>query len=92
MGYMYSVWELGEVKMTLTQFTAAMKTKLKENDHKTGWETLSVRWLVHRLRQEVDELDRALSNGESPEAVTREAADVANFAYFIADNATREVQ
>lgn len=42
-------------------------------------------WLLMRLHQEVDELVIAL-NENNPKNVLREAADVANFAMFIADH------
>jgi len=41
-------------------------------------------WMIMRLHQEVDELVIAV-NENNPDNILREAADVSNFAMFIAD-------
>lgn len=64
-------------------FANEMERQLQENDHKSGWDTLSLKWLLNRLRQETQELERAIAKGTG---ITDEAADVANFAMMIADN------
>lgn len=63
-------------------FVAAMRRKLAANAHKGGWKDCDPDWLLKRLRQEVDELEEAVQKGQG---VLGEAADVANFAMFIAD-------
>lgn len=72
--------------MTLIEFTAAMEKKLIQNHFKGYWNGCSKAYLIKRLRQELKELVDALESGSRTEAVTKEAADVANFAYMIADN------
>jgi len=78
--------------MTLHWFVGVMLAKLGENAWKSPWSKSSVKWLRNRLRQEVAELGRAIRNGDTAEAVAREAADVANFAMMIADNYRREAE
>lgn len=75
----------------LTGLTMAMRTKLKANRHKGSWRDEDVTALLKGLRQEIKELGEAvLAAMEDPtllDAVRMEAADVANFAGFIAHNA-----
>ena len=76
------------------RFLDAMRVKLVEGEHHDiGWEEhwpdpLRLRGrsgeLMNRLREEVEELDLAVWQGDA-EAILCEAADVANFAMFIAD-------
>ena len=82
------------------EFARHMEAKLRENDHKGGWNDCERGWLLRRLGQEVGELRRALRANEqrlqraawtdigrdaSRRRIAREAADVANFAMMIAD-------
>lgn len=71
-------------------FAELMEVKLRENDHKGGWQDCSLDWLVERLYEEAKELWVEIDRVE-PEAdqIVREATDVANFAMMIADNARR---
>lgn len=71
-------------------FAKRMEAKLRANDHKQHWSKLHKDYLIERLFQEANELWLAIRNGESAENIIQEAADVANFAMMIADNA--EVQ
>lgn len=77
-------------------FSCEMEAVLRANDHKGGWHGEDAGWLVERLREEVDELAKALDAHRAELAsreryvaktatVIREAADVANFAMMIAD-------
>ncbi len=66
-------------------FAEIMEKKLKENDHKRHWASMSQDYLLSCLKQETKELQSALING-NPEAIQEEAVDVANFAMMIADN------
>lgn len=74
----------------LRTFAQCMETKLKQNDHKGGWENLTYAELFDKLRGEVDELEAAIA-AEPTLNVVFEAADVANFAMMIAWNALREM-
>lgn len=66
-------------------FFQAMADKLSANSHKRGWDECSVGYLRTRLAQEVCELRRAIDRRAPAEAITKECADVANFAMMIAD-------
>lgn len=68
--------------MRPAEFLVEMERKLIANRHKGGWDRCSKRYLLRRLREEVDELART---GSDKRKTTQEAADVANFAYMIAD-------
>ena len=83
----------------LARFARHMEDKLRENDGKRHWRNCDVGYLRRRLRTETRELfalldrERRRPGRASPEAareIAREAADVANFAMMIADNAERE--
>lgn len=65
-------------------FGCHMIAKLDANAHKGHWSTVTVDYLLNRLRQEVEELADALDRG-LPNHIVSEAADVANFAMMIAD-------
>lgn len=73
----------------LKMFAQYMEHKLKLNDHKGGWEQTSIPVLFKRLREELHELEQAIST--EPELnIMMEAADVANFAMMIAWNAAKD--
>ena len=68
-----------------------MEKRLQENDHKGGWLTCSLDYLLRRLREEVDELETSLSAYADSDP-TEEAADVSNFAMMIADKLERDAK
>lgn len=82
----------------LEWFAEKMEQKLAKNDKKGGWDGASDGYLLRRISNERAELARALRKlkrnrragrgitTEDCAAVVREAADVANFAFMIADN------
>ena len=67
-------------------FAEQMESKLKENDHKGGWDNCGIVWLRNRLVEEVEELSSAMEAGHNSEA-----SDVANFAMMIADKARKRL-
>ncbi|MGG4288345.1 hypothetical protein ABEW81_11165 [Priestia megaterium] len=69
-------------------FADQMEEKLRENDHKGGWEDCDYGYLIPRLGEEVNELVQAIVSGQTV-SIVKEAADVANFAMMIADKAKR---
>jgi len=82
----------GELALVQT-LAEAMQSKLAKNRGKRHWQDAAPTYLIDRLRQEVEELDQAigsyLEEGSADEDdVWNEAADVANFAAMLADNAT----
>ena len=90
----------GYLRPEVLAFAELMEKKLRENDHKGGWENCEPEWLLKRLREEVRELTDAvdeqlaynMSGARSIEdappvfmSIGDEAADVANFALMVAD-------
>lgn len=73
----------------LAAFAQVMRQKLDANEHKGTHKTADAWWLLDQLRKEVDELEDAVvrwENGELPAVeVAKEAGDVGNFAWFVAD-------
>jgi NTP pyrophosphatase (non-canonical NTP hydrolase) len=53
---------VSEIKLrpVVVSFAEQMEKKLRENDHKGGWDDEPVGWLLRRLGQEVTELRRAM--------------------------------
>jgi len=69
-----------------------MQDKIDENDHKVGWQGLTVNWLLNRARQEMGEVKSAIERGDLPITVQRECADVANFMMMLADNYAQDYE
>lgn len=69
------------------RFAVEMERILASHDDRPGWEDESSDYLLERLKEEVDELEKALAqtNEGRPEKVFKEATDIANFAMMIAD-------
>lgn len=90
-----------QLRPEVQRFAEAMERQLQANDHKGGWSDEELPWLFERLKQETDELlavvksaDIVLRHGNLDDyrrfdfsELHREAADVANFAMMIANNA-----
>lgn len=70
----------------VARFSRVMSQKLRENSHKEHWSGLTPGMCLRRISQELGELRRAVKRGASAKDIAREAADVANFAAFLADN------
>lgn len=65
-----------------------MLAKLLSNAHKggpEGWENDDVIDLRERVKEELKELDDAISHHRDPAAIRAEAADVANMVMMVAD-------
>ena len=78
----------GEAEL-IERLSAAQRTKLEANRGKRHWLDAEVTdgYLWGRLLDEVDELQRAVEGGYGDPWL--EAADVANFAAFLADRGQR---
>lgn len=76
------------LRPVLWRFALAMEAQLRANDNKPGWDGDPLESLLQRLREESDELASEIYKRAFGEkhAITKEAADVANFAMMIADN------
>lgn len=79
-------------------FAEHMESKLKENDHKGGWEENTVDDLFEKMKIEIIELQEELESDSIPSSIPvwsaniiRECADIANFAMMIADITNRYV-
>jgi hypothetical protein len=87
----------GLVRESVRWFAEHMERKLREHDDRPGWIGCDADWLLERMKEERKELTAALrqlaaSDGDARTnvlvlRVINEAADVANFAMMIADNA-----
>lgn len=76
--------ELTSYEEKVEWFAHQMIESLEVNDRKGGWDQEDRCYLLRRLREEADELQDALINGDR-DYIVREASDVANFAMMIAD-------
>lgn len=67
-------------------FATQMQATLTHNQHmgKSGWENMTDKQILHRIRQETAELAKAVENNSSREDKIKEAVDIANFALFFA--------
>jgi len=79
------VMQLASLRPEVAAFALAMEDKLRQNDHKGGWDDCSKQYMAMRLTQEREELRDAIARGAPPEEILKEAADVANFAMMVAD-------
>lgn len=81
-----------EIRHSVMVFAIEMEKKLRANDHKGGWENTEISVLFNELRVESGELFSVMYHSDGkvdPKSVVEEAADVANFAMMIADNARK---
>lgn len=84
-------------RIAVESFADLMEQRLSKNDHKGGWEDESNKYLIERIEEELEELKEAIIAVETNnsswlrqqlyKSIRDEAADVANFAMMIADNA-----
>lgn len=54
-----------KIRPAVMRFAAAMELKLRQNDKKGGWDRCSYRYLLCRLKEEVQELDQCFSKPDS---------------------------
>lgn len=70
----------------LRQFAEALELRLRENDHKSGWDQMSPDQCLRRAHVEMHELDEAAysrKSGQPIEPVLHEVEDTANFLFFL---------
>ena len=77
-------WE--DLRPEVQEFALLMELKLREKD---GWQEVSNGGLFARLNEETYELWHKVTYGANSLGVGEEAADVANFAMMLYDNAKR---
>lgn len=69
----------------IDQLRGSMLRKLRQNSHKKDWSEATkaeAYYFLTKLREEVEELEDALKNGDGRE-IMDEAADICNFALFV---------
>ena len=78
------------IRPELATFVIEMENVLQENDHKSGWDNMSIHALYSRIKQEFEELQReyilqtnALDGVNRRDRLRKEAIDVANFCMFL---------
>lgn len=96
-----AVPDLDSRRYVVLDFSEEMERKLKENDHKGGWDKDAIPSMIARLKEEVQELEDVVAKAmKTPEydpvpvelvqETANEAIDIANFAMMIWDLATRK--
>jgi NTP pyrophosphatase (non-canonical NTP hydrolase) len=80
---------LERIESSCAVFAGLMKERLEANKHKGYWGDCSIAYLLIRLEEEVAELRAAIRDSDI-KAVTRQAANIANFCMMIAENAESE--
>lgn len=79
-----------KLRPEVERFALLMEAAMQERDRDWGknWRGSNMTYFVDRLHQEIDELVIAIHNDPdslNPDAVKKEAADVANFCMMIAE-------
>lgn len=74
-----------KVRHQIKVFASIMEHKLSLNDHKGNFEEQDTKRLLRLLKDEVEELEEAIEEGDYFHILT-EAADVANYACILAWN------
>lgn len=79
---------LAECRPEVLSFARLMEAKLQQNEGKGGWTDCNPWYLFGLMNREVEELRSTIPTAlrpVDPNALSLEAADVANFAMMIAD-------
>jgi hypothetical protein len=71
-------------RASVLMFAETMEQKLLWNDHKGGWASMDIHWLLGKLKEEVHELEGAIYQ-LGPTEIRYECADVGNIAMMIHD-------
>ena len=83
------------VRESVKRFAILMETKLRKNDHKGGWDEMSLGKIFDRIRDEEIEARIAWNDvkvQEDYEKVSCELTDVANFCMMFYDNLHPELR
>ena len=75
------------VRPEVAAFALLMERELAKHDDEkhTGWKTCRGKWLLIRLREQVERLAQDCFDRHNPDELGHRAADAANFCMFIAD-------
>lgn len=74
----------------LLQFATHCELVLRDNDHKHGWDSMSLGGILQRISDELEEMNIALSR-TNPFDQLREISDVANFLMFLFHHVGRDL-
>jgi hypothetical protein len=75
-----------EVREPVRLFAVEMEARLKENDHKGGWEGLTAEHLLERAQDNLTQL----RSGADQSVLVATCADVANYAMMLASQAVKK--
>ena len=83
-----------ELRQEIIDFALEMEQVLKDNDHKTGWDNLSISSLYNRIKQEFEEFQEQYIRmkynlGDDTKFILKmrkEALDISNFCMFLCHN------
>lgn len=78
----------GEHEDAIRPFVDAMRVKLAMNRHKGRWKDLDLQTALKLLKAEVNELEEAISRGNTVE-ILLESADCGNFAMMVSNIAVK---
>lgn len=67
-------------------FAQLMEQELRANEHKAGWEGLSIPYLLERIHANLAQLERAIQHGQPSQTIAGQAADAGNFLMMLCDN------
>jgi uncharacterized protein YjaG (DUF416 family) len=81
-----------DYKALLEAGNRAQLEKLKENEHKDGFNQIDLEYAVSRIREETEELEVELIFRDNDKNIRREAADIANFAHMIIFGCDRKLK
>jgi len=73
------------IENSVNWFSDQMKDELLKHLDRPGWKHESIFYLLRRLNEELAELFEAIGSNETREKVTKESADISNFAMMVAD-------
>jgi hypothetical protein len=82
-----AIGKVREIRPAVLRFAQLMEQRLKENDHKSGWEDCTRSYLFHKMLAKTDKLEDCFLREDDP---IKDAVDVANYAMMIADNSRRK--
>ena len=80
------------IRPEVARFALEMERVLKENDHKSGWDEMSIHQLFSRIKDEFEELQMeyvlwahtaSQIRGKHKEKMCKEAIDISNFCMFL---------
>jgi cell division protein ZapA (FtsZ GTPase activity inhibitor) len=66
--------------------------KLKDNEHKKGFEDVDIMYAFGRIMQEVKELEHEIVFTENISAIRSKAADIANFCHMLIYRSDQELR